>query len=320
MSITVQRLYRTASKSTVNFGGVLRNKEYDLLVWFYGCLWKSPNASHEPLVDVVFRRVDADGTLRSVEVVPVALSFLGHLRIGSCWRDGRWVGEVALEVFPSTQVHFHQDITWRFVQARDTVLMGNRDHEVPWREWLVWLVEIDFDDGKKLLIPCVEFFTRYYGRNSESARILATYPWDLALERFFYDRPTELDDQRVCLKSWVSSSEAVFLWHLLHDPCSKIACKSIYSELEVQFGSSARSAAKAQLKAGPWFEGTALLEGEGKWLDDDTFLCLNLTGVSEPQGPLVEIERSNFVMDGTHDGGFFRQKESSNFRKIKEFR
>lgn len=301
-----QYRYRKASKSNVNFAGVLQKKGYDLLVWFYGGLWKSSNASHEPLVDVVFRRLNADGTLGAIEVVPAALSFLGHLRVGSCWRDGQWVGAMDMEVLPLTFVDFQEGHKWRLVQTRDTVLMGHPDHEIPWREGATWLVEIDFEDTKKLLIPCVEFFTRYYGRNSESARVIASYSWDIAVERFFYDRPTEPGDQRVCLKNWVSSYEAVFLWHVLYDPCTKRACKNIYSELESQFG-PATSSARAQLKAGPWFEGRAMLMGTGKWLDDDTFLCLDLTSVSEPQGAPVQLERSSFVTDGTHDGGWCRQ-------------
>ncbi|KAB0486508.1 hypothetical protein BVK86_11125 [Pseudomonas reinekei] len=234
------------------------------------------------------------------------MSFLGHLRIGSCWRGGRWVGAMELEVLPLTFVDFKDGEKWRLVQARDTVLMGNAVHGIPWREGTTWLVEIDFGRTKKLLIPCLEFFTRYYGRNSESARVIATYPWDTVLERFFYDFPMEPDDQRVCLKNWVSSVEAVFLWHLLYDPHTQKACRSIYSELEVQFGSAA-SSNKAQLKVGPWFEGSAMLTGAGKWLDDNTFLCLDLTGVSEPKGPPVKIERSSFATDGTLDGGWCRE-------------
>ncbi len=309
LSFIARRSFRSNFKPRTSFGGALEKKDYDLVIWLYGGVWKSPNASHEPLVDVIFRRLDPDGTLHSTEVIPVALSFLGQLRIGTCWRAGRWAGEIQLEDLGVTAVNLRENVTWRFVQLRDTLLVSDEEYGLKSREWPVWLVEVDGWNEEKILIPCVEFFIRCYGRNSESARILATYPWDMVLQRFFYDFPTEPSDQRIQLKNWVSSSEGVFLWHLLHDPTTRDACKRIYAELDAQFGPATKHSTKAYLKAGPWFEGTALLMGKGRWLaDGKTFLCLQLTGFSDPKGPVIDIERSSFVTDGTHDGGWHRQK------------
>lgn len=330
MSHLIQRTPFSDFKPQACFKGALEKKDYDLLVWWYGGMWKNPKPGCVPLVDVVFRHLYRDGTLGAVEVIPIAQTHLGNLRIGSIWRAGKGIGDSTLENLPATAVQFERDVTWRFVQLRDLAWRTAGDHDTSFAEASTWLVEIDLEGGEKtLVIPCVEFFIRSYGRNSESSRILSTFPWDTINSRFFYadsdtrtglpiapgpasvpatdSPPPEL--KKVCLKNWVASGEAVFLWHLLHDPVTEEACKRIYAELEAQFkGMSGNRPSKGFLKAGPWFEGPALLEGKGKWVNgEQTFLCLRLTGMSEPDGPVVEIERSTFESDGTDDGGWYRR-------------
>lgn len=328
MSQIIQRISFTDFKLQARFKGILEKKGYDLLVWWYGGMWKNPKPACVPLVDVVFRHLYPNGTLGAIEVVPVAMTHLGNLRMGSIWRAGEGVGDSTLEILPMTAVRFEQDVTWRFVQLSELAWRTAGEHDTLSAEASTWLVEIDVACGKTLLIPCVEFFIRYYGRNSESSRILATYPWEAVKSRFFYDSDTRTDLpiapdstciptadchpsmlKKVCLKNWVASGEAVFLWHMLHDKVTEKACKSIYAELEAQFtGGSANRPSKGFLKAGPWFEGPALLEGKGKWVNGgQTFLCMRLTGLSEPDGPMVEIERSRFESDGTSDGGWYRR-------------
>lgn len=329
MSHFIQRTSFTDFKPQARFKGALRKKRYDLLVWWYGGMWKNPKPGCVPLVDVVFRRLYLDGTLGAVEVVPTAMTHLGNVRMGSIWREGKGVADSTLESLPTTAVRLEQGVTWRFVQLRELAWRTAGEHDTSSAEASTWLVEIDLGPGETLLIPCVEFFIRWYGRNSESSRILATYPWETIKSRFFYADsdhnaalPTIpayasipapefqlLAPKKVCLKNWVASGEAVFLWHMLHDSVTEKACRSIYAELEAQFtGGSARRPSKGYLKAGPWFEGSALLEGKGKWVNGgQTFLCMRLTGLSEPDGPVVEIERSRFETDGTSDGGWFRR-------------
>ncbi|NAO29350.1 hypothetical protein PsdCFBP2356_22950 [Pseudomonas syringae pv. dysoxyli] len=329
MSHLIQRIPFADFKPQVRFKGPLENKGYDLLVWWYGGIWKNPRPGCVPLVNVVFRRLYSDGTLGTMTVVPVALTHLGNLRMGSIWRAGTASADSTLENLPTTAVRFEQGFTWRFVQLRELAWRTAGEHDTVFSEASTWLVEVDLENGDTLLIPCVEFFIRCYGRNSESSRILATYPWEVAKSRFFYEdfdlsaaNPIALASasipapdfnpprlKKVCLKNWVASGEAVFLWHMLHDPATEKACKSIYAELEAQFtGVSAGKPSKGFLKAGPWFEGPALLAGKGKWVNNGkTFLCMRLTGLSEPDGPVVEIERSRFESDGTEDGGRCRK-------------
>lgn len=61
---------------------------------------------------------------------------------------------------------------------------------------------------------------------------------------------------------------------------------------------------KVFLKAEPWFEGNAIIQGEGFWLDQDTFLLLNIDGLSNPKGPLITIERRRHSADEGAAGEF----------------
>lgn len=256
-------------------------------IW-HGAVSKNPsNENTTPISDVVFRSLRSDNSLGSIYHIPSAISFLGALRPGSVWSDGRQIGRLAMTTLPSTEVCF-DDAAWECVTARE-VRLFNRfpEFDIPFGQNDSWLIQLHTRAGKTILVPCLEFFTRCYGRSSETSRLIATYGLDAVTKRYLYGHELNLDQLKIQIKNNTSHKEAVFLAHAVYSEYTQRKCNEIHTCMTALFSTKSRTF----LKAEPWFEGRALIAGEGFWLDNDTFLLLNINGLSEPEGIPITIER-----------------------------
>ncbi|WP_200388940.1 hypothetical protein [Thiocapsa imhoffii] len=260
-----------------------------LVVWWYGGIQRNPAADSVPRVAVFLRRVLEDGTPGSWVQLSAALTHLGLLRIGSIWSEG----------IARSQILFHEhtfevDFTpghWDFVSPSDsnTCTIDASDYLLRYPRDRNWLLRFRLRDHD-LLIPCLEYFTRCYGRSAEVRRILATYPWPEVESRML--GPCDEPDTDVAWFQIVPPrlriTDTVFLAHLQREDAARLASKAIYSQAESAYGRGSY----AFLKIGPWFHDRAALRVTGKWINGGTaFLALGINGCSDPRGPKVVVIR-----------------------------
>lgn len=310
MSHSVIRCPFTFAKPQVRFDGRFKDIKGDLLVLWYGTFTPNRREKTVPLVNVHFRTVDRDGSLGAFYSVPMGLPYLSYFKTGTVWREGAIHSDTQLETLAEVTVDFSPD-KWTFVTASQVGLTSVKSpYQLP-SSADTWLVAFrTASKGQTVLIPCVELLIRLYGRSSETSRILTTYPWHEVQSRFFYDRDETWPKNVVKLQRSVRESEAVFLAHLRHDEYAKLQSKKLYSDLEAEFKSTHDAIeCFGNLQVAPWFIGPAQIRGSGHWIDSNTFLCLRLTGASEPTGPELEIHRAEYetqeLKPEDDDGGLF---------------
>lgn len=269
----------------------------DIVVWWYGGIKKNTRAGSVPYATVFFRELDSLDVPGKTIQIPIGLTSLGLLRIGSIWREGVCRSEASLRT-----EEFHVDFTygkWSFIS--------------PWQEWQNgsdnpidqnlyplyfehdknWLIEFLADNDKRILIPCLEFFSRCYGRSAEVKRVLATYPWDEAQNRLYapLDQPPLPNQWPVKLARRMCNGDVTFLAHVLYEDYARRAAKSIYAQIESAFQSNNKISFP---KVGPWFQGPARLLLKGFWTDGGkTFLGLQMAGCSDPGGVPIIRDREN---------------------------
>lgn len=262
-------------------------------IW-HGSVSKNPGKRNTtPVSDVIFRSLRSDNSLGGIHVISFAISFLGALRVGSVWSDGRLIGRLAMTTLPDTEVCFDTG-AWECVTAREAgVPEKYKGFGIPSSQHNSWLIQLSTYTGKTILVPCLEFFTRCYGRSSETSRLIATYGLAEIEKNYFYGHERDSRTLKLQLRNHISNKEAVFLAHALYSEYTQRKCDDIHNHLRATF--SLKN--KVFLKAEPWFEGKAIIQGKGFWLDNNTFLLLNIDGLSNPEGPPIMIERQRYTAD-----------------------
>lgn len=160
------------------------------------------------------------------------------------------------------------------------------------------LLEFTLPDGGKLIVPCIEFFSRCFGRSGELKRVLATYPWDgqgdTATNRLYapLNTPEEPGRWQVRLRRRLHNGDVVFLAHAKYDPYTQFVAKGINAKLEASYDPKNKNPAFVDI--GPWYEGPAELKVEGiPFNNGKSFLALRVLGMSDPKGALVLRAREN---------------------------
>lgn len=250
-------------------------------VWWYGPVLKQRKVPTIPLVRVFFRgeenaRIERD----------VALTDLGLLRIGSIWENGVRVGQTNHQV-ETPDLSFEPG-DWQIASPKSDryALIPKDRYPLPFEEDRNNLIIFEWGDRGRLLIPCMEFFTRCYGRSAEVRRVLALYPWEEALRHLGQPIEAKPGQWGVQLSKRLYDDDAVFVAHLLHDPYAQEAARSICAQIEVAHK-------YAFLKVKPWFKGPARLKVAGLRLDEKTFLGLRILGCSDPPGLPILRDREN---------------------------
>lgn len=290
---------RLSLKGKVRICDQLKKETDELIVWWYGGIAKNYRAETVPKVVVFFRKLDQNGNLGSSVRMSIALTFLGLLRIGSIWKEGICQSEA---VIPEDHQKFNVDFTrgtWKFVSPSQAAQNGNEspinqlDYPLHFPHDKNWLLDFPLENGKNLLIPCLEFLSRCYGRSEEVPRVLVTYGWSKVLKHFYapFDQPVTPNTWPVKLKRRMYNGDVVFLAHMKYDTYTERAAKEIDSQVEISF---LNKAPFAFVQVEPWFQGKAQVIVSGIWINNGkTFLALRVLGCSDPQEATILRDREN---------------------------
>lgn len=287
-------------KGKVRICGALSKENDELIVWWYGGIVKNYRAESVPWVIVFFRKLDENGNLGVFVSRKVALTFLGKVRIGTIWKNGECKSEAVLPV--GDEKH-HVDFTqgaWQFVSPAQAAKSGTEnpinqdDYPLPFHYDKNCLIDFPLADGRNLLVPCLEYFVRCYGRSQEVPRVLATFGWEEATKRFYapFDQPETPNTWPVKLKSRLYNGDVVCLAHMKYDPYTAHVAKSINSQIEVFFE---KKESIAFIEVSPWFQGKAQVLVSGLWINKGrTFLALRVDGCNDPVDvPHILRDREN---------------------------
>jgi hypothetical protein len=270
-----------------------------------------------PLVDVLLAKLHPDGSFNhGHSLKSFGVTGLGQLRIGSIWKNG-----VSSEEIKFREREFKVNLNergWKFTNFRDpaTAALVPAGAFRPITHDDAWLIQFELGGGRKLLIPCAEFFARCYGRSQHVNRVLTTYPESDWRDRLYVEdgvKPAPGDDWPIRLGRYVYAEDAVFLAHLKYDSMARRKAIDIYKQLDRGFRST--STRTVVPKIGPWFSGEASILVQGIPYGSNVFYGLRVRGMSLPDGPtvvhaFVENENQPLEEDQSDLSGFVRRSQT----------
>lgn len=264
------------------------------IVWNYCGISKNDRSKSQPFVKIEFREFAKDSISKNPIIKPLLLTALGKLRIGTIWQDKRCIYETIFEE-KTFAVNFSED-NWQWNSFRHA--LENRIqtpypfeiHPIKYENDKNWYLEFQLNDQGRLVIPCMEFFSRIYGRSQEIKRVLATYPEDYLDSHLFLplDEPEEHDKWKIRPKLGLTQGDSTFLAHYKYDQLTKNITKNIYAQIEAQYDNLKKP--PIFVKVAPWFTGNATLKVRGlSFGNDQSFLALQIIGCSEPEGKPIYL-------------------------------
>ncbi|OJT53418.1 hypothetical protein BSZ28_01915 [Pseudomonas moraviensis] len=274
-----------------------------VVVWSYERIKKNFEAESIPFVEVIFRFLDRNDEPAGVTPALIGISRLGSFRLGTIWRGGKCIAETDLGKDEEFSVDFTEG-AWSYVSIQGNhqpVPYFKTDYPLrsqPTDKVLTEFLSFPLPDGKKnLLIPCIEFLYRCYGSTSDMARILTTYPWPKVQELLYTDTRKDFRTWLVKPHPNVPDDDGLFLAHALYNDYTERVAKLLYAELDNAHGKHMK---EASLRVRPWFQGPARVQVRGRWINNrNTFLCYEVTGMSQPQDHPYEISRVTYSKDDT---------------------
>lgn len=292
MSWRLQRVAPREHLCTGDDGDAIKKIHSTAVVWWYERMCKNEGAQSIPYVEVVFRFLDKFDQLSGVTVAKIGVGRMGSFRLGTIWEGGKCIAETDLGRDQEFSVDFTRGAwTHMSITGRHQCKFFREDYELrrsSSADVLSDLLNFPLPDGQNLLVPCVEFLYRCYGSTSDMARVLTAYSWSEVLEKLYDDLEHEPKTRLIQPKPYIPDSDAPFLAAVQYDPYSTVAARSIHAQLDVAHGNGMATS----LKVIPWFQGTAQIRARGRWINNgNTFLCLEVTGMSQPQHAPYDLRR-----------------------------
>ena len=220
------------------------------------------------------------GCWTSVGILPL-------LRIGDVWRDGRLIlrPDYELETFAELQIDAATTTLVKAGLNKDSqgFLLPLAEH--PWHRQCTqsYCLEVALEDGRRLLIPCMELVRFYFGSSSKLINRLFSPPLDTDL---LYTR-SAFDIAKAALvlqlAEGMSGSSAADIARIERDPLALRAARLVGSSLLKGAPGSEAFFPQAVFP----FEGKTTLVATGRWLpyagvDRATYLVFSLRSCSHP--------------------------------------
>lgn len=294
----------------MDLGDILRLGSGDWAAWWYSGFYRSDSRSTEPRVLVGFRKYLGAAFSDATTYRSVPLSALSQLTLGSIWTLGRCHLRMDLAE-REFDVDF-RDGGWRFTHFQDAQPYPFDRYPLRHPHDRNWMIEFSVGDSARLLVPCVEFFYRYYGVSAALKQIIASRPWsEAALDPDAHRLLYAADDKNqiisgtwhVTLRNYLHNDDAALLAYAKYRLDSRKAVKRIYAQLESSAGAAGQGLAFIQ--ADPWFYEPTRMKLRGIPFGDGSFLGLEIVGLEQPQdGPEIvrDRENSNKVEEGAPSG------------------
>lgn len=318
----VQRVRYEPSDSRKNtYECSLSLPEGDWVVWWYSRLKRNGLDHTVPLVMVILRRLDGDLLQDDFVTRKIALSRLcfyqpGYILVDNivCERlatDAKWF-DVSFRIAGNK---------WNYKKITELGLTSADSHFLlPKGCEDEWAFEFSTEDGKKLVLNCIEFLVRGYSRRSEIPRILATYEWHEAHSRLFAQATPEHEQSPRGIaatgkEKWIVyphrdmvKDDDVLLAHIANDKTyAANAAKSVFSQLDpARF----RKGDELPITVRPWFNSDTQLKCRGFWsADQKRFYCTELIGIKEPTGIPIEVRRDHSTRTPTPEDQIERDRQ-----------
>lgn len=255
------------------------------------------------------------------EILPLPL--LGQYRIGSIWINGKSAEEVHYPV-----VEFKVSFTsgcWRYKTFNAQSKSDKQNDPFPLDLYpLLYgandfsrLIEFDLDNGGKLVLNGMDFFRAAYGHSPELKRILTSYPYqikppsqgDSILSLLLPPFPSHLKPSGnldVLQPSHkVVKQDAVFLAHLKRDAYTQQVVHEFANNCFKSFFNQSKkgSIPFVFLAPEPWHtHPDVTIRVRGIPFDNQSFLGLNILGISDPPGPDIMWWKKSMA-SGSGSGG-----------------
>lgn len=269
------------------------NKKW--IVWWYCGFYKSTTKNSQPDVLVEFRELSGDNNISSDSItfkkIPVTL--LSYFRIGTVWIGSTLESVIVFET-QEFDINFSlKERGWLLQSFQSNLRIGAIPpfpisiYDLKYKEDVNWLLSFSLQNGGRLIVPCMEFFLRCYGKSMELKRILTTYPWDGvkgAEDRLYapLSIPEDPNYWIVCLRNRLILGDRIILAHAKYNKSVKNILKGIYSQLETQYKTDSK--VPIFLKIMPWIqEGVSTIRVQGIKFEDNSFLALRVVSYLEPK-------------------------------------
>ena len=299
---------KKAASRTVLIEGIPDVSDVKLVAWWYGGLKKNPSAPSEPKVEVCFRSILEDGSYGGYWYYDVGLTNLGQVRLGTIWHHREKIGEIPM-VEETFQLNFSDD-GWSsggpWDKSTNPKALGyliTKSYPLPevTRHPKTRVLHFHLSDNPSgLVVPCMEVFSRLYGRSQYVKRTLVTQPFNSAFDNLVVPDVEAVPSNvwQVTVDKHCVDGDGIFLAHLKHDEVTKRRVRDIWAQCEAV--QDVLGSAHAFPKVPPWFQGAAQLLVKGVWLDPGKrrFLALQITGCSDPGGVEIYLDRANTNITG----------------------
>lgn len=251
------------------------------MLW-YGANARARTHGDVPTIYVWFRPLYRGREFGNWVWLRVATTFLGQLRIGSIWRNGISTDELEFDEFrytgSYTRSHW-EDIVWA---QKHPELIPPDIYRLPYKRNDQSRLLRLHTNGKTLLVPCTEFFSRCYARSSEVNRILLTYRPEELDARLMLQEPIDSvpGARAIWIPPFTTDADAHFLARLRYDTEMSKRLRAFPGQLEQELIGSRNNV--AFMAFGPWYYGPARLKVQGIDLGNGNFLALRIVGHTLP--------------------------------------
>lgn len=291
-----------ASSPKVDITGLNDNRT---VIWWHSSVKKNSRDRSQPNVLVSLRVLNSDGKFGKLYAKWFPITFLGFLRIGSVWHKRQQIGQIDMETI-SLNGHISSS-DFQIIKQCKIGFNGDRQYLIP-----INVYDLEYDcyphnhtpllqfpmetTGKlpiRVIVPCMEVFTRLYGRNAEVRRILSTYSWNEASRRLYNPDSGFKNGHKwgVELADRMIDDDAFLIAFLQHDDYTQKQAKSVFAQIEASQNAYGNNGAFFGIT--PWLLGDIQLRLKGFWINSNHFLALQINGANlEPEWLTIYRKRT----------------------------